>query len=220
MFLAETASANKNGQKQTTAKLMEKTKSHEKSVLSETFLNELDNTLSLQSDTSSGKSSADNMPSETAVIVLDNTLLDQNDTLNSTVCDANFDNTYDLDLDTSVTVLKSVAQANDKTEEDKTNKNTCIAKHSAKVDETAEKQTHTDSGIKCTDDFTIKADTPFICCNICMEWYHPQCVGIKLLMKLEHGSVLVVGCYQNCSLSKITNDNSFRQHPENGHLHK
>ena len=91
-------------------------------MLSETFLNELDNTLSLQSDTSSGKSSTDNVPSETAVIVLDNTLLDQNDTLNSTVCDANLDNTYDLDLDTSVTVLKSVAQENDKTEEDKTTK--------------------------------------------------------------------------------------------------
>ena len=177
--LAETASANKNGQKQATVTLKENTKSNGKSVLSEIFLNELDNTRSLQSDTSSGNISTDNMPSETAVIGLDNTLLDQNDTLGSTVCDANLNNTYDLDLDTSVTVLTSVEQANDRTEEDKTNKNTYIAKHCAKDDETAEKQTQTDSRIKCTDDCTIKADTPSICCNICMEWYHPQCVAIK-----------------------------------------
>ena len=93
-------------------------------------------------------------------------------------------------------MLKYVAQANDKTKEDKTNKNTCIAKHGAKDDETVEKQTHTVSGIKCTDDCSIKVDTSSICCNICMEWYHPQCVGIKILMKLEHGSVLVFGYYQ------------------------
>ena len=52
--------------------------------------------------------------------MLDNTLLNQNDTLDSTVCDSNLDNTYGLGSDSSITVLKSVAQTNDKTKEDRT----------------------------------------------------------------------------------------------------
>ena len=55
--------------------------------------------------------------------MLDITLLDQNDTLDTTVCDSNFDNTHDLGLDTSITVLKSVAQTNDKMKEDKPKQN-------------------------------------------------------------------------------------------------
>ena len=48
----------------------------------------------------------------------------KNETLDTTVCDSNFDNTHDLGLDTSMTVLKSVAQTNDKMKEDKPKQNT------------------------------------------------------------------------------------------------
>ena len=41
------------------------------------------------------------------------------------------------------------------------------------------KQTCSDTGIKCTDECTINANAPSICCNIYMEWYHPNCVGIS-----------------------------------------
>ena len=42
-----------------------------------------------------------------------------------------------------------------------------------------DKHTSSDTDIQCTDDCTIKANAQFVCCNICMEWYHPNCVGIN-----------------------------------------
>ena len=137
--------------------------------------------------------------------------MDQTDTIDITVCDSNLDNTYDLGLDTSIAVLRYVAQTNDKMKEDKPKQNT--TNDSATDSETlAEKQTIVDFGIKCTDDCKIKADSPSICCKTCMEWYHPKCVGIKILMTSAVTKI--------CTLSKITNDNLVRQHPENGDLQK
>ena len=176
--ITETATKNNNRQNQQAGKPKEKAKSKDISVLSETFLKELDNTLNLESDICSGSNSNDDLSSEAGVVVLYNTLLNQNDTLDSTVCDSNLDNTYDLGPDTSITVLKSVVQTNDKTKEDKPKQNTTNG--GATDSETlTEKQTHFDSGKMCTDDCKIKAESPSICCNICKEWFHPKCVGIK-----------------------------------------
>ena len=110
--------------------------------LSETFLNDLNNTFNLQMDTTILKNSKiDDHSSETTIIELDNTSLDLNDTLNSTVCASQMDNTYDLELDNSITVLKSVIQSNDKTKDDKKKKK-------------SKEKSHTNNGIS-TDKQTV-----------------------------------------------------------------
>ena len=92
------------------------------------------------------------------------------------------DSTYDLDLDTSITVLRSVAQTNDKTKEDNLKENKKIKHNSVTNSELfTDKHTSSDTDIQCTDDCTIKANAQFVCGNICMEWYHPFCVGINYI---------------------------------------
>ena len=102
---------------------------------------------------------------------LDNTLLDADDTLSSTINTSQMDDTYEAVLDDSITEQKSVAQTTDKTKKEK-KKDT--NKHKKKT----HNETSSDNTITCIDDCTINGESSSIRCNLCMEWFHTDCVGI------------------------------------------
>ena len=115
---------------------------------------------------------------ETFLKELDSTLLDPNETLNSTIISSQMDDKYEVAVDGSITELKTVTKSSNK---DTNNTNTKKkAGNKSQTDETTkDKQTSEDRGISCVQVCSNNSDSSSICCNLCMEWFHPKCVGIN-----------------------------------------
>ena len=86
------------------------------------------------------------------------------------------DDTYEVVVDDSITELKTMTKSSNK---DTSNTNT---KKKARNKSQHMKQLKTNirrRAITCVQCCPDNQDSPSICCNLCMEWFHPKCVGIN-----------------------------------------
>ena len=120
--------------------------------------------------------------SDTIIRELDSTMYDHNDSLNSTVTASQFDSTFDTNSDDSVTEQKTIAQTKDKDRNNKGQRKKKGGKQSSQLESSANLHTDTseDSEIQCLENCSLAmcSNSNSLRCNICMVWYHTQCVGI------------------------------------------
>lgn len=116
--------------------------------------------------------------SETVMNAFDSTMLDPNDTLNSTTTASYMDDTYETinNLDDSVTELKSIGQENHKPTK---KKKQCKSNNQSNQATATEKEDASDCEIICTDQCSNDSNSASIRCNLCMVWFHSNCVGIS-----------------------------------------
>ncbi|MCG8113370.1 MAG: hypothetical protein N0E59_21675, partial [Candidatus Thiodiazotropha taylori] len=98
-----------------------------------------------------------------------------NDTLSSTLTISSLDNTYQDDLDRSVTHIKTVAQT--QLERNQPQKPNCSDDNS-KSNKKTEPEVLNDCDTSCAPGCTKDKNLTSLRCNICMVWFHTECVGI------------------------------------------
>ena len=140
-----------------------------------------DNNIVINLDTSENQTEAEHHP-ESNQNELTNSILekldktfDVNDTLSSTITVTCLDETYEEPLDDSITQLKTVNQPQTMT---KPNQNVTTID-----DQMASKQSEdtepSECDTSCISGCAKNISSPSLRCNICMVWFHTDCVGIS-----------------------------------------
>ena len=110
-------------------------------------------------------------------------LLLMDETLNSTFSPSQLDSTYTYDGDDSITIAKTTARACAETAG--TDKNIASVKKKAtgasrgRPSTNKAKEADTKSDKYYVDDCNLKTGGSMTQCNLCMNWFHDKCVGIK-----------------------------------------
>lgn len=147
------------------------TSSASETTLSESVLREMDIPMEEH-----GSTSNENELSDTFLQDMDSTLQDPNFTINSTVTMSQIDDTYETNnlSDDSVTELKTAVQSNQKRKKKKKTKSN--KQSTQEVNQTT--QNVEECEITCIENCSNENDTESIRCNLCMSWFHTDCVCI------------------------------------------
>ena len=154
---------------------------HKEVELSDTLLQELDNSMLVTNNTDGHKTSQtktkDTDFSDTLLQELDNTMMENNDSLDATVTTSQLDATYEDEYvsDDSVTRVKTVHQSNGRKRKGK--KTSITAKQTRRSKGNGNKSKD-NNDISCIQTCSIDYASASIRCNLCMNWYHTVCVHI------------------------------------------
>ena len=154
---------------------------HKEVELSDTLLQELDNSMLVTNNTDGHKTSQtkakDTDFSDTLLQELDNTMMENNDSLDATVTISQLDATYEDEYvsDDSVTCVKAIHKSNGRKRKGK--KTSTTAKQTRRSKGNGNKS-NDNNDISCIQTCSIDYASASIRCNLCMNWYHTVCVHI------------------------------------------